>query len=173
LVYRAAFRPICLPDANDGVGRKLEGREGFATGWGVIDPTKPKSQADVLRRVAVRVMSNFACRAKYGPVNPVTENMMCAQAEGADACFGDSGGPFAMRDPETGVWELQGVISWGKSCATQKWPGVYARVANVYAWIREETRDAEYCQKDSRSSYQSYNDEREYRAGGTGARAYY
>ena len=22
-----------------------------------------------------------------------------------DACFGDSGGPFVMRDPETGAWE--------------------------------------------------------------------
>ena len=22
-----------------------------------------------------------------------------------DACFGDSGGPFVMRDPESGAWE--------------------------------------------------------------------
>ena len=65
----------------------------------------------------------------------------------ADACFGDSGGPFVMRDPSSGVWEQRGVISWGKSCADEKWPGVYANVSVALGWIRTNTRDAEYCQR--------------------------
>ena len=45
-----------------------------------------------------------------------------------DACFGDSGGPFVMRDPSSGAWEQVGVISWGKSCADEKWPGMDSSV---------------------------------------------
>ena len=56
------------------------------------------------------MMDRETCRQKYGKVNPVTDNMMCARAEGADACFGDSGGPFVMRDPESGTWEQVSLI---------------------------------------------------------------
>ena len=34
-------------------------------------------------QVAVEMMEREACRRKYGKVNPVTDNMMCARAEGA------------------------------------------------------------------------------------------
>ena len=64
-----------------------------------------------------------------------------------DACFGDSGGPFVMRDPSSGAWEQVGVISWGKSCADEKWPGVYANVSVALGWIGSNTRDATYCQR--------------------------
>ncbi len=98
-------RPICLPEE----AIRLVGKSGVASGWGVTDPSKPKQQAKALQRVSVDVISLRACRDKY-PVNPVTKNMFCAQSETADACFGDSGGPFVMRNDHTGLWELQGVI---------------------------------------------------------------
>ena len=59
--------------------------------------------------------------------------MFCASADSADACYGDSGGPFTVHQGNVSV--LEGVISWGKSCAKTKWPGVYARVRYVLDWI--------------------------------------
>ena len=32
------------------------------------------------------MMERETCRQKYGKVNPVTDNMMCARAEGAGRC---------------------------------------------------------------------------------------
>ena len=92
------------------------------------------------------------CRAKYR-LNPVTDNMMCAQSPGADACFGDSGGPFTIPDLNTsGRITLEGVISWGKSCADRKYPGVYAEVKKVLPWIEENTKGSQYCSRDDRRS---------------------
>ena len=39
------------------------------------------------------------------------------------------------------------MISWGKSCADEKWPGVYANVSVALGWIGTHTRDATYCQR--------------------------
>ena len=48
-----------------------------------------------------------------------------------DACQGDSGGPVIMND------ELIGLVSWGYSCASPKYPGVYTDVAFYEAWAAE------------------------------------
>ena len=50
-----------------------------------------------------------------------------------------------MRDPSSGAWEQVGVISWGKSCADDKWPGVYANVTVAMGWIRISVRNLGHC----------------------------
>ena len=45
----------------------------------------------------------------------ITENMVCARSPGADACYGDSGGPLTMQ--WAGRALLVGVVSWGRECA--------------------------------------------------------
>ena len=68
---------------------------------------------------------------------------LCAKAPGADACYGDSGGPFTLEEEERTV--LIGVVSWGLECARPQWPGVYSRVASVLDWVRQHTADGEFC----------------------------
>lgn len=68
----------------------------------------------------------------------ITENMICAEdvTSGSDSCQGDSGGPMII--PTEGGYDLQvGIVSWGVSCAHKDFPGVYAKIAAQYEWIRE------------------------------------
>lgn len=142
-MYRV--RPVCLPDDRP---LDLVGREGTASGWGVVNPKIPNQQARKLQQVFVKILSNQECVAKYVN-NPVTETMICAQDKDTDACYGDSGGPFTVRD-FAGKSVLEGVISWGKNCAQERWPGVYSRVRSVLPWIRQNMRAGEFCFRDDR-----------------------
>jgi Trypsin len=46
------------------------------------------------------VLSQSDCISKYSK-DQISEYMLCAAAPGADACYGDSGGPFVMQVPYT------------------------------------------------------------------------
>ncbi len=144
-------RPACLPDFRDHVASR---QVGYASGWGVLNPNRMNIQATKLQSVAVRTMSNRECEALYQHNGSVTDAMMCASStNGGDACFGDSGGPFVNE-----AGEVIGVVSWGKSCAKQKWPGVYARTSMVLDWITQNTRDARWCFKEASDRPRRRND---------------
>ncbi len=149
------LRPICLPD-NEKSDSNLEGLSGTASGWGVVNPDNPSKQANELQRVLVKILSTAECEALYQDTSKVTDTMMCASGahvnnfgqlgDFADACYGDSGGPFTVR--QQGREVLEGVISWGRSCGKPQWPGVYAKVGRVLDWIRQETQDSSFCSPD-------------------------
>ncbi|XP_031789341.1 serine protease 33 isoform X2 [Nasonia vitripennis] len=64
----------------------------------------------------------------------VTNNMLCAGANGEDTCQGDSGGPAVIAG------KLAGVTSWGFDCGSKKTPGAYTRIRNYRQWIAEHTK---------------------------------
>ena len=152
-----SLRPICLPD-NEKINSDLQGLSGTVSGWGVVDPNVPNKQANELQRVVVKVMTSSECEFLYRDTSKITDTMMCAAgaapnnllgffgSANADACYGDSGGPFTIR--QNGREVLEGVISWGRSCGQPQWPGVYAKVGRVLNWIRQETQDSNYCVPD-------------------------
>lgn len=117
----------------------------------------PARFPDKLQCLEVPLLSDDTCFNAY-PFQ-ITENMLCAGylEGGKDSCQvtskhthfteiqqiqlrsdspstlslqGDSGGPLMCHG------ELQGVVSWGHGCALRKKPGVYTKVCNYLAWIR-------------------------------------
>eukprot|EP01083_Nonionella_stella_P180464 643667_1 len=116
------------------------------TVMGYGDTNISLSQSDlsnVLNEVQVAVISNDECDDSSGTVGgyqdnyhgQITDRMICAKATGKDACQGDSGGPLVVHDGNNDV--QVGVVSWGIGCASRSFPGVYARVSEVYDWIED------------------------------------
>ena len=54
---------------------------------------------------------------------------------GKDSCQGDSGGPLICL--EDGIAVLYGVVSWGKNCAREGSPGIYANIFKLKEWIQK------------------------------------
>lgn len=116
-------------------------------GWGDTDIRDHVSEtSDALMHVRVNVISNEECDASEGSIDgyydnyndQITENMLCAKRNERDSCQGDSGGPLVIRGGSAGSDVQVGVVSWGIGCASEHFPGVYARVSRAYDWIESE-----------------------------------
>ncbi|KAJ4984206.1 trypsin A chain (extracellular trypsin protease) [Stagonosporopsis vannaccii] len=105
-------------------------------GWGATQNTAQSSV--LLRKVDVPIVGRAQCIADYAldsPPKTVTTDMFCAgyDAGQRDSCQGDSGGPIV--DANTGT--VIGAVSWGTGCALPGFPGVYARVGSLRAFINQ------------------------------------
>ncbi|XP_072304621.1 trypsin-2 [Eucyclogobius newberryi] len=96
------------------------------SGWGVTSLYNPQL-SDELRAVDVQIIS-YCGYFYWGRIN---NNMLCAghRYGGKDSCQGDSGGPLVCNG------YLEGIVSWGISCANPYFPGVYVRMRNYVNWI--------------------------------------
>jgi trypsin len=111
-------------------------------GWGDTNIRDDVSTlSHVLMKVQVNVISNNDCDDSSGTIGgysdnyhgQITQNMLCAKSnQPKDSCQGDSGGPLVSGNTQVGV------VSWGIGCASDAFPGVYARVSRGYDWIKSE-----------------------------------
>ncbi|CAD0200094.1 unnamed protein product [Chrysodeixis includens] len=104
----------------------------WATGWGRIVQGGPTSEQ--LRDVQVWTVNHETCRQRYLlNLRRITTDMLCTGwlgVGGRDQCQGDSGGPVYHN----GV--VVGVCSFGRGCASPRFPGVNARVSSYANWIQ-------------------------------------
>jgi len=110
------------------------------SGWGITQAGDFTSASEVLQKATLRYVNNYQCGFAYGVQN-IKANMLCAHSsKGRDACQGDSGGPLFMQDDDNPADDLLvGVVSWGATCGSSVYPGVYARVSSAYKWINKLT----------------------------------
>uniref|UniRef100_A0A8C0J5Z8 Peptidase S1 domain-containing protein n=1 Tax=Chelonoidis abingdonii TaxID=106734 RepID=A0A8C0J5Z8_CHEAB len=97
------------------------------SGWGYTTPMGGAT-SDTLRSVRLPIISSGKCNSTASYAGYITKNMICAgfNTGGKD---GDSGGPLVCEG------RVFGIVSWGNSCASPRYPGVYTAVANFQKWI--------------------------------------
>ncbi|XP_044273087.1 serine protease 55-like [Varanus komodoensis] len=135
--YSPYHSALCLPD-HAVVPDENMWESCSVAGWGLTQPGASRGSYALLD-VQVGIVDWALCQAW---LHSVTRNMVCAGYEqgGRDACQGDSGGPLMCRPPSGGAhrrWYQVGVVSWGRSCAARRSPGVYTRVANYRSWLEQ------------------------------------
>jgi len=109
-------------------------------GWGITQDGDANSASEVLLKANLDYVNNYECGWAYGAQH-IKTNMLCAHSNsGLDACNGDSGGPLIMQHEDGPAHDLLvGVVSWGATCGSSKYPGVYARLSSAYRWINDVT----------------------------------
>ncbi|KAM6304966.1 coagulation factor X-like [Aegotheles albertisi] len=133
VIFNEYVIPICLPSPSLATLLSAEGQVGMVSGWGATH-----AQGSTLRflmKVQLPIVSMESCQRSTHRL--LTDNMFCAGygTTAADACKGDSGGPFTVSYHNT--WFLLGIVSWGEGCAEEGKYGVYTRVSNYIPWIKE------------------------------------
>jgi trypsin len=110
----------------------------IVAGWGATEESGRSIQ--LLSFVDLNIDPQDTCVRRYKLGNaPVTDNMFCAsksKPRPQDACQGDSGGG-SFSKPIGAGYELVGIVSFGKGCATPGFPGVYTKLAPFRPWLAE------------------------------------
>ncbi|XP_077853714.1 trypsin-2-like isoform X1 [Macaca mulatta] len=116
---------ISLPTAPPAAGTMC-----LISGWGNT-LSFGADYPDELQCLDAPVPTQAECEASYS--GEITSNMFCVGflEGGKDSCQGDSGGPVVCNR------QLQGIVSWGYGCAQKNKPGVYTKVYNYLAWIKD------------------------------------
>lgn len=120
---------------------KKEGAMVTVIGWGTISNTA-RFYPDQLHQVDLPIVLNENCNQAFGGI---TSNMLCAGVPegGKDSCFGDSGGPAFLFDPESRSLRQVGITSFGYGCAEPGYSGVYTRVSEFAQFISKNICSAD------------------------------
>lgn len=121
----AGIEPIRLADETQDRFEE-PGRILTVTGWGNAEVYP----VDQMRKATVPVVSDDEAAAAWngGGVRYFYPPLMVAAGNGnRDTCQGDSGGPLFGRN-EAGRFIQVGITNFGRGCASETHPGVYAEV---------------------------------------------
>lgn len=141
LTFTNYIHPVCLPTKEIVQALFQEGYKGRVTGWGNLQenwssggPKLPQN----LQQINLPIVVQDTCKASTKV--KVTDNMFCAgynpeDNKRGDACEGDSGGPFTMKDPVSNRWYQLGIVSWGEGCDRDNKYGFYTHVHRLRKWI--------------------------------------
>lgn len=105
------------------------------TGWGVLS-LLADNVPDGLHEVEMPIVTQAQCKASYENDPAINETVICAgtRTAGTDPCFGDSGGPLTVANPNGGR-VLVGIVSFGRGCGFVGQYGVYTRVSTFEGWV--------------------------------------
>ncbi|XP_069685397.1 trypsin-1-like [Periplaneta americana] len=128
VIFGSNVQSIALEEGN-----VSDGTSATVLGWGTI--SEGGAQSNILKQVAVPVVSAHSCNTSYATYGGITDNMLCAgyNEGGVDACQGDTGGPLVANG------HLIGIVSWGAGCGHVNFPGVYTKVSAYRDWIKDGT----------------------------------
>lgn len=132
VTFSEQVRPIELPSVNDVIPDESLCQ---VSGWG--NTLNSSESKEILREATVPIVNQEKCNRAY---NRITPRMICAGYDegGKDSCQGDSGGPLSCI-VDNGPRKLIGIVSWGRGCGQEYFPGVYARVQAAREWIQGVT----------------------------------
>lgn len=103
------------------------------TGWGLTDQDLNYHIENVLRVTDLPLVSDAECT-----LDITHDGELCAGGAGANACYGDSGGPLTIETDRGRA--LVGVASWGDDCDGTI-PGAYAEVTKYLDWVNERVAE--------------------------------
>ncbi|KAG8239953.1 hypothetical protein J437_LFUL019538 [Ladona fulva] len=141
-------RPLNLEDLHPAclsTSRTLPRSKAIATGWGRVGFGDDGSSN--LLKVTLDVFEQSVCQEAYDVEirstrllkDGIVPTMLCAGIrEGKrDTCQGDSGGPLQIAIRFKCIYEVLGVTSFGKVCASPNSPSIYSKVFEYVPWIED------------------------------------
>ncbi|XP_062845539.1 prothrombin [Trichomycterus rosablanca] len=143
VTFTNEIHPICMPTKNIANILLSVGHKGRVTGWGNLKESwtsSPQNLPSVLQQIHLPIVNMDDCR-KSTSIR-ITDNMFCAgyspeDNKRGDACEGDSGGPFVMKNPDDKRWYQIGIVSWGEGCDRDGKYGFYTHLFRMRRWMRK------------------------------------
>lgn len=138
LKLKTAVHNVTPATYNGDVGIPYEWQAATTIGMG---KTVSGKFSKTLMEIEINVFPNDQCNRENAYNGQVDDQkMICAGVYGGgkDACSGDSGGPLLIRGRDATKDVVAGIISWGRGCAIEDFPGVYTRVYHYTNWITDE-----------------------------------
>ncbi len=112
---------IQYPQLNEESDEPEDGDSLLMLGWG---GGEAGYSSEILLEAEVDYVTNEQCSSDYNPLGwDVTDDMLCAAADGTDACVRTGGGPLMLNNDNSDP-VLVGIVSFGYLCADPYYPGI-------------------------------------------------